>query len=121
MIQVFEQSLDASSFDPGASITEDTAGIPGAVEAGDKFGKTVVVGFALLCQESVDVGVGAPFEGIGDRRDAGSVTLISLIPGVTCAARALSQGSWLADRAEAGDQVGLGLGLTRGRTDLEED
>ena len=57
----------------------------------------------------------------GSRGDAGAITLFESSGTGGCPARALRQGSGLAGAAEAGDEVGSVLGLTRGRTDLEED
>jgi len=120
MVQVFTRN-SSGALVPGKSITQDTPGIPGAVEAGDRFGAAVAVEDSGLCQEALDVAVGAPGEDIGTRADAGAITLISLTPGSGCAAKSIRQGSGLAGAAEDGDEVGSVLGLTRGRTDLDED
>ena len=103
------------------AITQASRGIPGALEAGDRFGAQVQVGAALLCQENLDVAVGSPGEDVGSRTDAGTVTLIGQTAGSGCRARVLRQGSGLAGAAEDGDAVGSVLALTRGRTDLDED
>ena len=120
MIQTFT-STGSGTFTPGKGITQDTAGIPGALEAGDQFGAAVVVGTALLCQEAIDAAVGAPGEKIGTRAEAGLVTLINVDGIGGCPAKALRQGSGLAGAAETGDQVGGVLALTRRSADLEED
>jgi hypothetical protein len=102
-------------------ITQASAGVPGALEAGDRFGQQVVVGEALLCRENIDIAVGSPGEDVGDRKDAGSITLLTQTGASDCPAKALHQGAGLAGGAEAGDEVGSVLTITRGRTDLDED
>jgi hypothetical protein len=121
MIQVFNRSSGTSGFSPGKAISQDTKGIPGSMEAGDRFGAALAVGVGVLCQESTDVAVGVPGEDVGTRKDAGVLALIQVSGEGGCPAKALRQGSGLAGAAEAGDQVGSVLGLTRGRGDLEED
>jgi hypothetical protein len=123
MIQVLDPALPPSGdpvtrgFVPGRTVTQDTAGIPGAAEAGDRFGAAVAVGTALQLCESLDAAVGAPGEDLGDVRNAGSITLLALESGSRCRPDARSQGSGLAGAAEANDEVGAVLGLTRGRID----
>ena len=120
LLQVFKRSPSTGKFSPGKALTQDSAGVPGTLEAGDRFGTAVAVGEALNCQEATDLAGGAPGEDIGSHRDAGSITLISL-DDLGCASRSLYQGSGLAGAAESGDEVGSVLGLTRGRIDLDED
>jgi hypothetical protein len=121
MIQTFDQASGTDLFSPGRSISQDSAGIPGKKETGDRFGAAIAVGVWLLCQESIDVAVGAPGEDVGTRPDAGTVTLITLDGGAQCPATTVRQGSGLAGALEAGDEVGSVLGLTRADIDLEED
>jgi hypothetical protein len=121
MIQTFSRKSVPGTFVPSKAITQNTAGIPGTMEAGDRFGAAVAVGVALVCQESTDVAIGAPGEDVGTRKDAGVIALVPLTSFSGCSAKALRQGSGLAGAAEAGDEVGSVLGLTRARTDLEED
>jgi hypothetical protein len=120
MIQTFGR-IAGDKLTPAKGITQDSPGIPGALEAGDRFGAAVAAGAALICQESVDVAVGAPGEDVGTRKDAGTIALVPLEAGTGCSATALRQGSGLAGAAESGDQVGSVLGLTRRQDDLEED
>lgn len=115
MVQVFNLNERTGQFAPGTAITQNTARIPGTVEAGDRFGTTVAVGVALHCEQvRGDIAIGAPGEDLGTVRDAGSVTLMSFGTDGCRAPVAVSQGSGLADKAEAGDQVGSVLGLVRG-------
>jgi len=119
MIQTFVANA-AGTFSPDKPITQDTAGVPGALEAGDRFGAAVAVGAALTCQEAVEVAVGVPGEDIGTRADAGGIALVPLQWDFDCPATSVRQGSGLAGAAEAGDQVGSVLGLIRGHG-IEED
>jgi len=110
---------------PAQSITQDTKGVPGAVEAGDRFGASVTVGQWLLTQEGFDVAIGAPGEDVGTVKDAGSVTLLTLTGAnlqTIDAAKALTQGTGgLGGKIEAGDQVGAALAIIGGDTSAEED
>ncbi len=121
MLQVLNRSSSSGRFAPGKALTQDSKGVPGKLEAGDRFGAAVVVGVWLNCQEATDLAAGAPGEDIGSHTDAGSITLISLDADLGCPSKTLHQGSGLAGAAESGDEVGSVLGLTRGRIDLDED
>lgn len=110
------------AFTPARVITQDTAGVPGKVQAGDRFGAQVVAGVALVCQEFLDLAIGAPGEDVGKQKNAGTITVLTETGDRKgCRGRLIRQGSGLADRAETGDQVGSVIGLTRGRNDLDED
>jgi hypothetical protein len=117
MVQFFQ------GFAPSSGITQDSAGIPGIVEAGDQFGASVALGTWLLCQESGDAAIGSPGEDVGQVVDAGSVTLMP-IPGQRppCAAKLLTQGSGgLGGAIETSDHVGATLSILRFRDDFDED
>lgn len=106
--------------------SQDTPGVPGAVEAGDRFGASLAL--AALCTENGGTAVfavGAPGEDLGAVADAGTVTVLDsgvalgffLQPSLSppkCPAAGLAQGSGLAGIAEAGDQAGAALGTTYG-------
>jgi hypothetical protein len=91
---------------------QDSSGVPGANESGDRFGSAVKIGWIEVLvdgdpmSEHVYV-VGAPGEDIGSVRDAGAITVLA--PGVR-PAFGLSQGSGLPGAAETGDLVGAALG-----------
>ncbi|HST80679.1 MAG TPA: VCBS repeat-containing protein [Kineosporiaceae bacterium] len=123
MIQTLRQKSVMGAFSIGEAMTQDTAGVPGVAETGDRFGAAVTVGLALLCQESTDVAVGIPGKDLGTRKDAGAITLIALGTPGACPSKVLRQGSGLAGAAETGDQVGAVLGLTQGTptTDADDD
>jgi hypothetical protein len=99
---------------PHAQVSQDSKGIPGAAEAGDRFGASVALGKAVFCYGAVDAAVGAPGEDVGTAKDAGSVTLF-VADGPSCTARSLTQGSGgLGGSVEAGDQVGAAVAVRRG-------
>jgi hypothetical protein len=121
MILTLRQKWVTSAFGVGEAMTQDTAGLPGVAETGDRFGTAVMVGKSLLCQESTDVAVGIPGEDLGTAKDAGAIILIALSPGSDCKAKVLRQGAGLAGAAETGDQVGAVLGLTQGTPVSDSD
>ena len=92
-------------FDPdGVAYDQNSQGVPGAVEAGDRFGQTIdAVQVGLISR----LAVGVPGEDIGSATDAGSVQLFSgngssLTPGV-----GLSQNTaGVSGVAESGDLFG---------------
>lgn len=68
-----------AAYDGGSEsfwITQDTAGIPGAAEAGDRFGAAVSCGFFGGEGTIVDCVVGIPNEDAGAKVDAGAATLV---------------------------------------------
>lgn len=91
---------------------QNTSGIPGSNEAGDRFGAAVHQGWVEILVDDDPVAksvyvVGAPGENVGSVKDAGAITVIA--PGVK-PAYGLTQGSGLPGKAEKGDQVGAALG-----------
>jgi hypothetical protein len=106
---------------PGFAQSQNSAGIPGTAEAGDRYGAALAVGL-FDCQEVFSVAVGAPGEDVGKATNAGSVTLSQTSSdGPACPARVLGQGRGLPGRPEAGDGVGTSVGVVNGDSDLEED
>lgn len=101
------------------AVTQKTSGIPGTLEAGDRFGSQVVVGLALLCREDIDSAIGSPGEDVGRHANAGTITLITNTGG--CAARVVRQGAGMTGATETGDGVGSVLTIVRGRSDLDEN
>ena len=100
---------------PGMAYTQDSPGIPGAVEAGDRFGAAVVLHEDRCFDDGVDAAVGAPGEDLtvsgSSRANAGSVTLFTVTSWPDCAATAVSQNTYLAGTPEAGDALGSALGV----------
>lgn len=116
MIQTLEWNTSGAVV-PGRGFTQDTAGVPGRLEAGDRFGAAVAVGIAFTYTEGTDVAVGVPGEDIGTAVNAGAINLINLKIEYEYShdgprLRLLRQGKSLLGAAEAGDRVGSVLGLT---------
>jgi hypothetical protein len=109
------------------SFTQNSAGVPGGVEAGDRFGSSVAVGRFANCVEgnTVDLAVGAPGEDIGSRRDAGTVTLLPF--GARGSYASACRHTWyqgaggLSGTAESGDQLGFALAASTDRYLYVED
>ncbi|MEV5436584.1 FG-GAP-like repeat-containing protein [Streptomyces sp. NPDC052682] len=56
-------------------ITQNSTGVPGAAESGDRFGAALASG-DLDGDRYTDLVVGSPFESIGDRQGVGTVTVL---------------------------------------------
>ncbi len=126
LVQTFGESRSPlDSLVPSVAYTQNSPGIPGTAEAGDRFGAAISEGI-FQCNENVSAAIGAPGEDIGRIKDAGSVTQI-ILPALSglklsqCPAQAFSQGSGLPGKAEAGDQVGAAMGEKSGDPESEED
>lgn len=68
-----------AAYDGGAEtfwITQDTPGIPGGAETGDRFGAAVSCGYFSGQGTTVDCVVGSPNEDIGSKADAGAATIV---------------------------------------------
>lgn len=94
---------------------QNSTGIPGSNESGDKFGAAVHVVYAerLVDDDPVPdnlIVVGVPGEDVGSIKDAGSVTVI--VPSVLGSSYSLAQGAGLPGKVEAGDRVGSSFGET---------
>jgi hypothetical protein len=98
-------------------LSQDTIGVPGTAEKGDRFGSAVhlvadrPVGFATLV-------VGTPGEDVGTRKDAGSVTIAQVstdleLPGITPTRTVDQNSTGMAGAAEAGDQLGAAVSSIR--------
>jgi hypothetical protein len=114
MVQTFSNAIGTTTRQVH-SFTENSPGVPGGVEAGDRFGASVAVGRFADCTETgaLEVAVGAPGEDLGSRRDAGTVTIVpfdSSSPYTTSCRHAWYQGpGLLGGTAESGDQLGATL------------
>lgn len=94
------------------SWTQNSSGIPGVNEAGDKFGAAVNIAWVQVYVDDDPVAatvyvVGAPGEDVGRVKNAGAVTILA--PGVA-PAYSVRQGKGLPGKAEKGDRVGASLG-----------
>ncbi len=111
------------AFDGGnvaTAISQNSTGVPGSAEAGDRFGAAVSINQFLTFDAShptfeIDVVVGAPNEDVGTKADAGSVTVVKDVyfdefPGSV----SLTQDSaGVPGTAEAGDRFGRSLDTVR--------
>ncbi|MFI7587302.1 hypothetical protein ACIB24_09540 [Spongisporangium articulatum] len=126
LAQVFTIGDDGNPV-PRRAITQSSPGIPGASEAGDRFGSAVAVGGSLDGPGSgtADAAIGVPGEDLGSTKDVGSVLLVpvsDLADGDTgVAPRLLRQGKGLQGRAEAGDGVGSVLATAGNLLGFDED
>ena len=101
----------------GRIITQNTRGIPGRAERGDRFGATLTTVSRIQCDSTSSLAVGAPGESVGSVAGAGSITLIpergegdaAPTPSGCATARALTQRSGLPGRLAARNHVGASL------------
>jgi hypothetical protein len=93
--------------------TQNSAGVPGGVEAGDRFGAAVSI--------DRDLAVGVPGEDVGSRSDAGSVQVFRwargsehLSPGQLVTQGSAVPGGHLAGYPERGDRFGASVAIGAG-------
>jgi hypothetical protein len=94
---------------PGRALTQDSAGVPGSAEAGDRFGSAVAE--RLSTADYPALLVGSPGEDLGTVKDAGSVATEYSCEADDCGWRLFTQGNGLAGSAEAGDALGSAFGV----------
>ena len=93
-----------------SAVTQDSSGIPGVAEAGDRFGAALSINYLVGSGGIVDVAVGVPNEDIGSLADAGSVIVLQDLYDPVETAVALDQNSaGVPGVAEAGDRFGRSL------------
>lgn len=103
---VFLRNFDTDpGFDDAVSITQNTSGVAGTPEAGDRFGAAVAAGFDYAL-------VGVPGEDLGRLRDAGAVQTFrqrfpATVPVPVASVTQNSRG--IPGTAEAGDQLGAAV------------
>jgi FG-GAP repeat len=115
MVQLFSWPLSSAPV-PTGEVKQYIPGVPGKVEAGDRFGAAVVFGRNLgVCSGgSVQIAIGAPGEDIGSAQDAGTVVIFTPPPGNSCI-QAVDQGTPLPGSPEKGDRIGSTLALGQHR------
>ncbi len=106
-------------------ISQDTPGIVGAAEPGDRFGAAVSCNFLRSIGDTIDCVVGAPNEDVGSKKDAGSATIVEDIyfddglgshsldqdaPGVPGSSRAGDQYGRSIDTVRVGNDAWIAVG-----------
>lgn len=110
-----------AAYDGGSEtfwITQDTPGVVGAAEAGDRFGASVACGYLSSpssVTDTVDCAIGAPREDIGSQTDAGSVIVVEEIYySDELSSYSLDQdAAGVPGAAEQGDRYGTTLDVVR--------
>lgn len=99
----------------GHDFSEQTEGVPGVAEAGDRFGAAVLA-FGL---EDATVTVGIPGEDVRGVRDAGTVAGLDVSPAMTVRGAAILHqgGSWGSDAIPGVDEAGDAFGSALGRSE----
>ncbi len=102
----FVAALDGGS--ALTSVNQQTPGIPGAAEAGDRFGAAVSLNYLTGSAGTIDAVVGVPNEDIGSIADAGSITVITdIYDDEPAGGQGFDQGSpGVSGDPEKGDQFG---------------
>ncbi len=119
---IASDGFSTRGYTAGGSFSQNSPGIPGRAEAGDRFGAAISVGF-FRCYDAYQFAIGSPGEDVGRTKNAGSVTVtyVDGLRGVKgCASRVLTQGSargLLGGSAETGDSVGSSIGTVPGGPD----
>ena len=92
------------------TVTQDSPGIPGAAEPGDRFGASISLNYLVGATGIVDAAVGAPNEDIGSLADAGQVTVLRDVYDEIDGGLVYDQNSsGVPGAAEAGDRFGRSL------------
>jgi hypothetical protein len=96
------------------ALTQDTTGIPGSTEPGDRFGTSVSLNYLLGNARLADIAVGSPNEDVGRALDAGTVTIVRDLYRGTDGAVVYDQNSaGVASVPETGDRFGYSLDAMR--------
>lgn len=108
-VQRFRLSEATGTYTSLGILDQNTPGIPGVAESGDRFGSSLAIGRNLLGAGSYDLAVGSDGESLGGKKAEGTVTVMTWEGG-----RALTFGqndANVPDRAESGDMFGSALGV----------
>ncbi|MEW2615819.1 FG-GAP repeat protein [Streptomyces sp. NPDC047880] len=128
VVRVYSGADDAPSATPAYTITQDTPGIPGTSEAGDRFGASLAVSRAGYGYQNLAVGV--PGESLGGATGTGAVTFLYGGPEGLIGARSMagtdpqffSQNSpGVAGSDESGDRFGGAVHIADTDNDRNED
>ena len=104
----FQAALDGGNV--STFTTQNSPGIPGAAEAGDRFGAAVSLNYLSGVDDFVDCAVGVPNEDVGSAANAGAVTIVQDIYDFAEAGIGLDQNAaGVPGSAESGDLFGRSL------------
>jgi hypothetical protein len=97
------------------SVTQDSDGIPGTAEAGDRFGAAVSFNYLTGGADTADLVVGVPNEDVGSASDAGTITVVTDVYDATfLSGVGIDQNSaGVPGTAESGDFFGRSLDTVR--------
>jgi hypothetical protein len=109
----------------GPTLSQDSDGVPGAVEAGDRFGSSVLAGEFGSDAGRLHLVVGSPREDLGSAADAGMITMTTMersgVPASGPRYDAWTQDSpGVTGEVEPGDRFGAALSSIQ-LTTLEDD
>jgi hypothetical protein len=111
------RGCDPARLLPGRALTQDTRGVPGSAEAGDRFGSAVAE--VISADDGASIFIGSPGEDVGSIVDAGSVAGEFSCGLPPCGWRLWTQGSGLPGAPEAGDGLGSTLSVRQFYTPAE--
>ena len=116
MVQLFSWPSTSPTPVPTGEVKQYTPGVPGVVEAGDRFGAAVAFGRNIGCPDGIQIVAGIPGEDIKfdgtSRVDAGTVAFFTPPPYEPCAG-SVDQANLLPRTPESGDRLGSTLALGR--------
>ncbi|MFI7588635.1 integrin alpha [Spongisporangium articulatum] len=113
-------ATDEPGIAPLRAVSQDSAGVPGKAESGDRFGASVAVG-RLICDDVVSAAIGSPGEDLGGAADAGTVTLVDAArAGKSCGTVGVAQGQGAPGASETGDRFGAVLSDATGADGSED-
>jgi hypothetical protein len=97
------------------TISQESPGVPGASESGDRFGAALALSSGCTFDDPAALAIGAPGESIGSATSAGAITLVTARPEFsgtpTVCPMTLSQGlGGTSGAPEAGDRFGAAIG-----------
>ena len=102
---------------PARVFTQDSPGIPGTAETGDRFGASLTQSELPPFPDPRTVAIGAPGEDVGSVKDAGSVTVLKRSGTQFLPTISLTQATaGIPGTVEAGDQFGAALAYRDDRT-----
>lgn len=103
------RDLYGDEYTNGTSISQNSSGVPGSVEARDAFGKVLA---ASRSGSTNFLAVGSPQEDVGSRVDAGQVQLFTLKGSTLTPKQAITQNtSGVKDTANTADEFGASISL----------